>query len=163
MTLDYLCRHTIWQPGIYHCQIYSGRINAALLVQIRHTSLAKHSNVEQNRCCKFLEKRCILRNRKNRKRKKREIGMTGVVHNWCWIIQQVVAAKLTEWSRKREYQSKELMMFVSRRMMLMMKVRVVLRMKVGAVQMIQICARLDPGTAKEKRYQVESRQRRGSA
>ena len=65
----------------------------------------------------------------------------------------MVAAKLTEWSRKREYQSKELMMFVSRRMMLKMKVsrrmmlmmfilrRMMLRMKVGAVQMIiQICA-----------------------
>ena len=150
MALDYLCRHTIWQVGIYHCQIYSGRINAALLVQIRHTSLAKHSNVEQNRCCKFLAK---IKKQKNRERKKREIGMTGVVHNWCWIIQQVVAAKLTEWSRKREYQSKELMMFVSRRRMLKMKVsrrmmlmmfilrRMMLRMKVGAVQMIiQICA-----------------------
>ena len=65
----------------------------------------------------------------------------------------MVAAKLTEWSRKREYQSKELMMFVSRRRMLKMKVsrrmmlmmfilrRMMLRMKVGAVQMIiQICA-----------------------
>ena len=76
----------------------------------------------------------------------------------------MVAAKLTEWSRKREYQSKELLMFVSRRMMLKMKVsrrmmlmmfvsrRMMLRMKVRVVQMIiQICASLDPGTAKEER------------
>ena len=47
-----------------------------------------------------------------------------------------------------------LKMKVSRRMMLMMFVsrRMMLRMKVRVVQMIiQICASLDPGTAKEER------------
>ena len=70
--------------------------------------------------------------------------MTGVVHNWCWIIQQVVAGELTEWSRKREYQSKELMMpIISRRMMLM-------KVKVTCMMMVELCASLEPGTSKQE-------------
>ena len=70
--------------------------------------------------------------------------MTGVVHNWCWIIQQVVAGELTEWSRKREYQSKELMMpIISRRMMLM-------KVKVTCMMMVELCASLEPATSKQE-------------